>query len=188
MKMTVSGLQVAPWVDTLITLEACDRGIRWARKYPTVEDAWSACENPSWMLWLAARVAVSQDDRSKVVLAAAACVRLARIKNKDRRVLCAIEAAEQWARNPTDENRCAAVLASNEATEAIVDALVTEEKEAARAAEMLSLAATRNTDYLAYVVAAAALHATCTVQPEARVFPRREMAAIVRGMVACPNI
>ena len=93
------------WTRTLRRLGACSEAVEWARQYPELSTAWTACERGDWMLWLAGKCAGSSrtTSRRRVVLAACACARLAlpcweRRYPDDRRPHIAIETAERWAR------------------------------------------------------------------------------------------
>ena len=40
--------------DLLISLRACENAKKWARK-KSLAEAWSTCNQPDWMIWLASR-------------------------------------------------------------------------------------------------------------------------------------
>lgn len=54
-------------------LGACKEAREWAASYSTLQEAWDACENGSWMLWLVAKRAGGKawSNERKPVLAAA---------------------------------------------------------------------------------------------------------------------
>jgi hypothetical protein len=39
-------------VEILVRLGACELALRFASKYASAQEAWDACEVPSWMVWL----------------------------------------------------------------------------------------------------------------------------------------
>jgi len=97
--------RTAHWTSQLVALGACPDAIRWARKYPTFDAAWSACERGDWLLWYACRVSggPESESRRRVVLAACDCAELAlptyeRRYPGDNRPRRAIETARRWAR------------------------------------------------------------------------------------------
>jgi len=99
----------------------CSDAATWLGNQTNITEAWNACPRGDWMLWLAARVGV---ERPTLVKAAAACARLSfvYVKEGEIRPLKAIEAAEAWAENPTEENRKAADAAAYAAAYAAYDA------------------------------------------------------------------
>ena len=92
-------------IDHLTEIGACDSARRWVTegKFTTLEAAWDACANPSWLLWYADRKAgpVGSEGRKKIVGIACECVRLMLTSSEtgypeDKRPRKAIEAAEGW--------------------------------------------------------------------------------------------
>jgi len=50
-------------LNTLLTrLSACPEAKRWAKNYPDLQIAWTACKRSDWMIWLLARTTLDQDD------------------------------------------------------------------------------------------------------------------------------
>ena len=88
-------------------IEACSEARQWAGDR-TAAQAWEECERADWLLWWAARI--ERSGRQQVVLAAAACARTAlpNVPVGEDRPRLAIEAAERWAKEPTEQNRAAA--------------------------------------------------------------------------------
>lgn len=83
--------------------------VEWARAYGTDwERAWNECPRGDWLLGIAARSGV---DKKQIVLAAAACARLALepIDPREERPLRGIEAAESWANGVGDIELCRAL-------------------------------------------------------------------------------
>jgi len=98
-----------------LPMGACEPAVKWVGKR-TLAQAWAKCERADWMLCLAAKLA----EHEPVVLCACVCVRtgLRYVRKGEGRPLAAIEAAEKWARNPTEKNRLAALLAAQAAAAA----------------------------------------------------------------------
>ncbi len=48
------------WADDLRKLFACPEAVAWARSYPTLDAAWAACQDGSWMLWWAVHCVVRE--------------------------------------------------------------------------------------------------------------------------------
>lgn len=95
-------------------MKACADAVAWAKQFPTAQEAWEACERPDWMFWVAGKFAKSQQAQCDIVRAGAACVRTG-LKyvpaGGTYPLLAAIEAAEQWAEDPSKENGTVAVAA-----------------------------------------------------------------------------
>ncbi|HEX7125469.1 MAG TPA: hypothetical protein VF406_06765 [Thermodesulfobacteriota bacterium] len=75
--------------------------LRWIRVHHDLPSAWAACPRGDWLLWIAAILARRPEEQRAVVLAAAACARLA-LPYAIRQVPgpeTAIEAAEGWGRS-----------------------------------------------------------------------------------------
>ena len=91
------------WTTRLTDINACEEAVVWARSYDTPQQAWEACERPDWMLWVAAKLAMTEQEHQNIVIAAAACARTALqyVRAGETRPLAAIEAAERWAWQPT---------------------------------------------------------------------------------------
>lgn len=96
--------------DLLERLGACEKAVMWVGDRDAAT-AWAECPRGDWMLWAAARAGV---DRRLLVRAAAACARLVlhMVVPGEERPRKAIEAAEAWAEEPTEDRRRAAAAAS----------------------------------------------------------------------------
>ena len=84
----------------LKSIEACDDAVTWA-KGRTLKQAWTACENPQWMLWYLGKTINNHDAESlkKLVLIACECARFSLVNWKDvadTRPIKAIETAEDF--------------------------------------------------------------------------------------------
>ena len=97
---------------------ACDDARKWLDTLPlttTAQQAWDQCQRGDWMIWWWATACPTE--RPAVVLAACQCARtaLTHVPAGELRPLRAIEAAEAWARNPSEAARAAAWAASDAA-------------------------------------------------------------------------
>lgn len=105
--------------QTISHLHPCREARAWLGDKTAAAEAWESCPRGDWTLWLAARVGV---DRRLVVLAACDCARTAlrHVPAGEDRPRLAIEAAEAWAAEPTEEKRAAAAAAAAAAYDARV--------------------------------------------------------------------
>ena len=99
-------------LDKLLSeLDACSEARDWA-KGKSLSVAYETCKNAEWMMWLFGRMEGRQGwpKRPAIVLAACACARLAlrHVPSGEDRPRLAIEAAEAWAKDPSEERRAAA--------------------------------------------------------------------------------
>lgn len=146
--------------EHLISLGACNEALEWASQYTTAQQIWDNCERADWLLWWAART--EANSHQQIVLVSCQCARraLKYVPEGEDRPRLAIEAAEAWATNPTEE---AARAAARAAVWAAAQAAARTAEAAARAAEAAEAAAR---------AAWAAEH--------------REMCKIVRGVLTIP--
>ena len=105
-------------------LGACREGVEFASQFATLTEAWSACNNPSQMMWFARNKNI---DKKTSVRIAIFCARLVlpihQIKYPDdKRPLAAIEAAEGWLKSSTREVIKSAAYAASDAAKAASDA------------------------------------------------------------------
>ena len=97
------------YIAEIEVLKACSEAVDWLRekRYPTLQDAWDACERGDWMLWLWGKTAGGEpmsDERKPLVLAAVECARLGlplweSRHPDDRRPHEVLDLAERWARD-----------------------------------------------------------------------------------------
>ena len=155
------------WTDALVRLNACADAVAWARSYPTLAEAWAACDRGDWMLWLAGQDAGEpwSDARKPLVLAACACARLAMPYTTDSRVPTCIETTELWC---GDEATMVGVQQVRAATAAAASA--------ASAASASSSSAAYSASYAASASASTA----------ARRHILSQCADIARKMLPCP--
>ena len=124
--------------EHLNDIGACPTARDWAGDR-TPRQAWDEATRADWLLWWARKLGVEQ-----VTLARAAC-QIARtvlhlVPSGEERPRLAIEAAERWCENPTEENLQAAAAAEEAAREA---ARAAEEEEAASSEAAAAEAAAR---------------------------------------------
>ena len=106
-------------------LGACQEAQDWMEELPsdwTPQQAWDVCDCSDWMLWLLGRS--KQPDTGKMVAVACRIARtvLHTIPPDEERPRLAIEAAEAWVRNPSEETARQAYAAANAAARAAADA------------------------------------------------------------------
>ena len=108
--------------EKLKTMGACSPAVEWVGARD-LKAAWVECERADWMLWFAEEVGVP---RPSMTLAACACARTALqyVSAGEDRPRLAIEAAERWAKHPTERNRKAAEAAAWAATHKQMSVLV----------------------------------------------------------------
>ena len=87
--------------DILTKLHACREGALFASRYPSILEAWDACERPDWLLWFAGRRLTGEGDSRTFVRIAIDVARLAmplfeRHVPKDMRVRDCIEVTQRW--------------------------------------------------------------------------------------------
>ncbi len=140
------------WAESLKELNACREAVEWAKDYPTLQKAWTACERGDWMLWFVGKLSGDKesDSRKKLVLCACACARLAlkHIPKGEKRPRKTIETAEKWARDEAgitlDDVRIAyayAYATTTAAAAAAADAADAADAAAADAADAAAAAA-----------------------------------------------
>ena len=102
--------------EYLESMNACQEAIDWAGG-KTLDEAWQTCDRPDWMLWLYGRNNPDKTTCVKIAVFAARLV-LPIWQEKypdDKCTQQAIEAAEKWTENPSEENRQAAAMAAGAA-------------------------------------------------------------------------
>jgi hypothetical protein len=169
----------------LEALGACREAREWAGDRSPLA-AWDECERADWLLWWAARTKV--DTKQKIVLAACACARQALrfVPADEKRPLRAIEAAERWAKNPTEKKRKAAARAAD----AAAYAAAARAADAAAYAAAAAAAAARAADAAAYAAAAAATDTARAARAAAyaayAVAEHKTMCVAIRNILVCP--
>lgn len=89
------------YIKKLTELGINNEVVKWMENFPTLEEAWQACDRGDWMLWLVGRLSghPKSQSRKKVVLTACECARLSlkHVPEEEKRSKKAIETAERWA-------------------------------------------------------------------------------------------
>jgi len=121
-----------------------------ASRYPSIREAWDACERPDWLLWFAGRRLTGEGDSRTFVRIAIDVARLVlplfeRYVPKDMRVRDCIEVTQRWL---DGKARAVAARAAADAAYAAADA--------ADAAADAAAYAARAAAYAAYAADAAA--------------------------------
>lgn len=93
----------------LAAIRACLEAREWAAGKDALT-VWETCERADWLLWWAARTPINS--HQDIVRVAAKIARTIAHLNTDPRVMAALEAAERWAENPTEENKAEAAEAA----------------------------------------------------------------------------
>lgn len=149
-----------PQHTTLETLGACQPARAWAAGYATLREAWEACDQADWMLWLVAHTL----PRGRLVEVSIQIARtiMRHVPTDEDRPRLALEAAEAWTRGAiSDENvRSAAAHAYAAGLEACAAT-------AAAAAAAASYAAAVAVADSAATAAAYAANVTAAVAPRA---------------------
>ena len=101
-------------IELLKSFCACQEAVDWYNGKDSRE-AWESCEHGDWLLWICRKLEVG---RTLLVLAACDCARLSLllVPEPEERPRLAIEAAEKWANDPTEDNM--------DATRSAVDASI----------------------------------------------------------------
>src|ERR1700761_6507824 len=99
-------------------LAAPEQLVEWARRFPDLESCWNACTAPGLLLWLAARLSTTADERRAVIAVLAELTRQAErgSRHPSQAIERAAGTAEAWARPGAGlEELAAAELAALEA-------------------------------------------------------------------------
>jgi hypothetical protein len=176
---------MATILETLKNHNPCPDGRDYLDDQTDPVAAWNNCQRPDWMLWAAGKLGV---DRRLIVRAAAMCARTALkyVPIGENRPLAAIEAAERWAENPTEENRVGANAAAYAAADAAdaayaaADAAANAAANAAAAAAYVAAAADA-ADAAAYAAYVAADAANATDAKPQNI--HRKLASLVREII-----
>jgi hypothetical protein len=184
---------MSAYIDRVAAMGACHEALKWLREagHPTLEAAWAACPDASWLLWLAARCeplrssARWSDERRPLVLAACACARVAlpvfeaRYPFDDRPRRC-IETTEAWCRGAaTREDVQSDLRAADAAVEAARDAYA-----AAYAAYAASVAYAADDADAASAASAHAVYAAAAARAGRDC--HRRMCAAIRAILPVP--
>ena len=106
------------FADYLGSIDACEEAIEWVGER-NAATAWRECPRADWLMWILGANAdrPGWPTQGEVVRLACQCARraLVNVPAGEERPRLAIEAAERWANEPTEENRIAAGSAAEAA-------------------------------------------------------------------------
>lgn len=169
--------------EHLDSIGACKEARIWAGMR-TARQAWEECNRADHLLWWA--VKTDANPLSQVRLAACKCARRALrfVSLGNNRPHLAIEAAEQCAADPNNENRQKALLAGVSAWSVAAWERSDPARHASHAAAWAGEAA-RRTNYVAVAVAAVA-EEVADAAGRSRAAEHKEMCLIIRSMLVQP--
>ena len=97
----------------LSRLDACPDAREWAKAYPDLQSAWTACQRSNWMLWLLRRTVVDPNDpRYRLIAYDCAEAILHFVPVGEDRLRRAIEVARRFARGEATREELDAVGAA----------------------------------------------------------------------------
>ena len=152
--------------DGLVDMRACGEAVEYCRKHDTLHQAWENCERADWMIWFLRRKSLL--DKPTAVKFAILCANrvIGMFERKypdDKRPRLAIEVAQRYLDDPTEENRLGAraadaayAAAAAAYAAAYADAAAYAAAYAAYAADAAAYAAADAADAAAYAADAAA--------------------------------
>ena len=129
-------------------LRPCTEAAQWLETQPDIATAWNCCQRGDWMMWLLTKLPTPKEVSVTLACGLARSV-LHLVPASEDRPRLAIEAAERWLAEPTEENRAAADAAAD-AARAAADAAW----DAARAAADAAARAAAQADIIREVVSA----------------------------------
>jgi len=92
-------------------LHPCAEAAEWLETQPDVATAWNCCQRGDWMMWLLTNLPTPKDVSVTLAIRFARSV-LHLVPAGEERPRLAIEAAERWLAEPTEDNRAAARAAA----------------------------------------------------------------------------
>jgi len=114
-------------------LHPCAEAAEWLETQPDIATAWNCCQRGDWMMWLLTNLPTPKDVSVTLAIRFARSV-LHLVPAGEERPRLAIEAAERWLAEPTEDNRAAARAAAW-AADAAADAAAWAASAAASAAD-----------------------------------------------------
>ena len=177
-------IAIALFQDHLRQIGACSKAREWAEGMDA-NRAWETCHKADWLLWWIARD--MPEVQRDIVWVACKIARLVLhlVPAGEDRPRLAIEAAEKWADDPTEENLAAVRVARRNAAAAAADAAYA--AAAAAAADAAYAAAYAAAAAAAYADAAdAAAAAADAAAYAARAKMQTQCLAIIREQFTCP--
>ena len=168
----------------LAAIGACMGAREWAGDR-TAAQVWDECERADWLLWWAGTM--GRNSHQKIVLTVVTCARTALhyVPDGEERPRLAIEAAERWAKDPSEKNRAAALAARDAAW---VAGRGSPGGSAARAAIWAAAQSAGTIVTVAYgaTLAAGSTIAASAIGVGAEVATNQQMCRIIRSMLVCP--
>jgi hypothetical protein len=130
------------WSNRLALLHSCSEGVAFASQHEDIFSVWKHCQRGDWLLWLTARLCLTEDDRRQVI---GACVTIAQaafvvLPPEEERLNDALTIAYAWS-----------------------DGAVQKDKSSLRHALQLALSAKRDLDKIAPAMGAAAASVAATL-------------------------
>ena len=95
-------------------LRPCTEAAQWLETQPDIATAWNCCQRGDWMMWLLTKLPTPKEVSVTLACGFARSV-LHLVPASEDRPRLAIEAAERWLAEPTEENRAAADAAADAA-------------------------------------------------------------------------
>ena len=90
-------MEIKIYLEKLNELGACREAVEWSGNYAASQEAWEACENGAWMLWLVKRTMLGTDAAlRKLTLTKARWAKLVLHLMKDDRSKNAVLVAEKF--------------------------------------------------------------------------------------------
>ena len=87
-------------------LRPCTEAAQWLETQPDIATAWNCCQRGDWMMWLLTKLPTPKEVSVTLACGLARSV-LHLVPASEDRPRLAIEAAERWLAEPTEENRIA---------------------------------------------------------------------------------
>lgn len=166
----------------LKALNPCPEAWEWAKTQKSAKSAWENCERCDWLLWLLERIQPLTKPQAVAILVEFAKGCLGQFETRyprNKRPRQAIEAAENWLKEPSETNVSAAWSAGSAAERAIDSAsrsCAWAAADAARYAANAALSAGSDANAADLSAANAAWSSPC----------KKRQAEIIRKVVPCP--
>ncbi len=145
------------WIDKLREKNACKDAVVWAKRYPTIQEAWAVCKRGDWMIWLCRQFpAKANTKRAYVKLALAASESVKELCAHIPEAEVARKATQAWLVNPDSKTKKAATGAAAAADAAYAAYATYTAYAAFAAAAAIGAAGAAYATYAAYAAVGAA--------------------------------
>ncbi len=181
-------------VEDILAHDPCREGLKYARKFGSIAEAWEACDRGDWMVWLLQERGL-MDKRTSVSLAIKFAERVLHIyevrRPGDSAPRNAVAAAQAWLDDPSEDNQIKA-HASAAASDYTAHAPAASAAASAAAADYTSYAYVVYAAYAAASAYAAAYTSASAYAADAAAYTaaaadeRKEQARIIREIVGNP--